>query len=43
MGIFSIIAGTSKGERKRVQEPQSRTVETFLIVFVRFRWTNRSG
>ena len=22
IGIFSIIAGTSKGERKRVQEPQ---------------------
>src|SRR6202162_4477775 len=40
--IFSITRGSLKAERKRVQEAQPH-VETFWIVFVRFRWTNRLG
>src|SRR5205807_8563857 len=42
-GICSMIRGSSKAERKRVCWRPNRNAETFLIIFVRFLWTNRSG
>src|SRR5438309_7511618 len=42
-GICSMIGGSSKAERKRVCWRPNRNAETFLIIFVRFLWTNRSG
>src|SRR5437899_11547294 len=41
--ICSMIGGSSKAERKRVCWRPNRNAETFLIIFVRFLWTNRSG
>src|SRR5204862_5423210 len=38
-----MIRGSSKAERKRVCWRPNRNAETFLIIFVRFLWTNRSG
>jgi len=38
-----MIGGSSKAERKRVCWRPNRNAETFLIIFVRFLWTNRSG
>src|SRR5437667_10102313 len=38
-----MIGGSSKAERKRVCWRPDRNAETFLIVFVRFLWTNRAG
>src|SRR5947208_10760846 len=43
IGICSMIGGSSKAERKRVCWRPNRNAETFLIIFVRFLWTNRSG